>query len=231
VSVHFKSIFVDDIDENNINEIGISGKENIYFIELNSSANQITPSIVDYYCIDSTQNYLEWKSNNLLTRIFKGSSLNSIELYDSTFNNYYIDSVNSSEINFYTIETKDILENNVSSKSKIISIFSHAPGNFNSLEISNAKSIKIDFSLPIDKNSVKLSNFLINNKNPNSVILRSDKSLIIFPNSDLSNGNHKFEFRNIRDIYNTPFQDSTINFSVNIEKNNEILHFTSFHSE
>ncbi|MBK8946463.1 MAG: S8 family serine peptidase [Ignavibacteriae bacterium] len=224
-NVNSQSIFWGDIDENGINEIGIPQNDLINFFELNNKSEIITPQIIDYYSIDSIKSYFEWKSENSQTIIYKGKNPQNLAKYDSTFNNYYIDSVSSNETYFYAIQIKNILNNSVSNKSKIISIFSHAPGNFISLKILNQNSIELLFSIHVDKSSIKLNNIFINDENPNSFVFSSEKSLIIFTNSKLESDDNNLIFKNFRDIYNTPFPDSSINFQTDFNNftENELL--------
>ncbi len=215
--VNSQSIFIGDLDGNNLKEISIPNSNFTKFRELDSGSTQlIAPVITDSYSIDSTHNYFSWQNdNNFKTKVYKWGEL----AYDSTFANYFIDNVKSNTITSYYIEFYDQFNNVISSKSNLISIYSHQPGRFDSIEILNNKSLKMTFTLPINVDNLRIENLKIDENNPSSIAESSENSLILSTQDILLNGEHSFSFKNVRDKYNTPIKDSTITF--NVDFNND----------
>lgn len=215
-NVNSQSIFVGDLDENGITEIGIPNGDKIFFKEFIEDDRIKPPLITDYYSLDSQQIYFEWSNNNNPVYITKIDEEQNSILYDSTNNGYYVDKVtpntyNKYFINYYDKNSGAIISNN----SKTIEVFAHAPGEVKNLIIINNKSIELYFSQPINSKEINLSNFLFDDENnPSTVVASSEYSYLITSNNSLNSGLHTISIKDIRDYYNTPFKNTTLSFEI-----------------
>lgn len=220
-NVNSQSIFIGDIDNNGIDEIGIPNGDKIFFNEFVDDGLISPPIITDYYSLDNERIYFEWETNLSPVYIYKHLENENFTLYDSTSANIYIDSVNSLTNYYYTFQYYDI--NNhapISLKSSPIKVFSHTPGKITDLLVLNSKNIEISFSYPITKDNLKIESFLFNeNEFANSVAFKNQEQIIVNLTNDLKEGSNQLFIKGIRDIYNTPIRDTLIEFNV-LQNNN-----------
>ena len=115
----------------------------------------------------------------------------------------------------YLVEYHDQNDSSIiSQRSNVVNIFSHAPGEVKDIIVNNNKQIEIIFTQPVEKNKLRISNFLIDNNSPSSVSVASDNSYLITFTEKLSVGNHQLSINNLRDFYNSPMNDTIITFDV-----------------
>jgi len=214
-NVNSQSIFIGDLDQNGIDEFAIPNNNRLNFYEFDSNNLLHAPIITDYYSIDTNKIFIEWSKDNLPTYIFRGTSSNQQELYDSSLTNNYADEfVEANRNYFYSIANFDPIENKlISLKSKIVNVYSHAPTIIREVKVNNNKNIELFFSERIENNRTGLQNFIFDEQSiPSSVRLSSQNSLLVTSEDELDLGDHTISLKNIRDFYNSPIEDTTIIF-------------------
>jgi len=215
-NVNSQSIFAGDIDNNRINEIGIPNDDEIYFHEFVNDDKIVPPLVLDYYSIDSQHIYIEWKNDDNPVYLFRGTDQDNLVLYDSTSARNYMDQVIRGVTYFYSFQYYNIIDKSkISLKSFPIEIFSHQPGYFSKINVLNASSFEIIYTQPINKKSLKLNNFRIDAQLiPNSITAVSSNQILINTSVPLEEGDHSLSINYLRDIYNTPLVDTTINYTI-----------------
>ncbi len=215
--VNTQSILVGDLDNNGYNEISIPNisLEETDFYDFNSFLFS-HPIIEEYYSIDSTHNYIKWQNDNKAVKIFYGTDSNNLLQTDTTSNNTYItnslpNSITYYSLAFYNKETGELL----SDKSKVISIYTHAPAKIKSVNVFTPKDIEILFNKRINTKELLLRNFRIDTDIiPNSIQPSSQYSIMLHFSNNLEIGTHLVNIKSLRDYYNSPIADTTLQFSV-----------------
>jgi len=225
--VNSQSTFAGDLDNNGITEIGIPEGNNLFFHEFVDDALLSPPNITDFYSLDSQSVFITWSESEQPVYIYKGKSVNEISLYDSTFSNSYIDSVESNVNVYYTLKFYDKLTKEINShQSKTVEIFSHSPAKYVKHVVLNNRSIQIFFSNKINTKETRRQNFLIDDlAMPNSVKNSSEYSYLITLDDSIKAGNHFLSIINMRDFYNSPIIDTTLYFELDeiIEEENKLF--------
>ena len=220
-NVNSQSIFIGDLDNNGIDEIGIPNGDKIFFNEFVDDGLISPPIINDYYSLDKEKIYFEWGTNSSPIYIYRHLENENFILYDSTSSDNYIDTVNSSTDYFYTFQYYDISTHSpISRKSAAIKVFSHNPGEVSDLIVLNNNAVELSFSIPIDRGKLKIDSFIFNeNEIVNSVAVKNQKQIIVNTVNFLKEGSNQLFIKGIRDIYNTPIKDTLIEFNV-LQNNN-----------
>jgi Subtilase family len=214
-NVNSQSIFIGDLDENGINEIGIPNGDKIFFHEFVDDGLIPPPVISDFYSIDSQNVYFEWK-NDYAVYVYKGTNSDNLTLFDSTESNHYLDTVMANNYYYYALQFFDQVSNVPLSRiSKPKEIFAHAPGKVSDLRVLNSKNIELSFNQPIEIDEIRNNNFLFDSmSNSISIVPSTNYSLLVIPKFELPVGEHSLSILNLRDRYNTPFRDSTLLFTI-----------------
>ena len=215
--VNSQSIFLGDLDENGITEVGVPQGDKLYFQEFVEDVRISPPILTDYYSLDSNRIFIEWNNNDhpvYISRIgIDGST--SKERFISVSTTNFIDSVEPNVYYKYLLEYHDPNDSSIiSSWSNVITVFSHAPGEVKEIVVNNNKKIELIFTQPVKKKEVHLNSFLIDNKLLSSVAVTSDNSYHLTFSQELSVGDHLLTINNFRDFYNSPIKDTTLTFEV-----------------
>ena len=214
--VNSQSIFVGDLDDHGIKEVGIPSGDKLYFQEFSEDGRISPPIITDYYSLDSNRIYIEWNISDypvFVSRIGKGNSA-SKPRFTSVSTNSYIDTTEPNLTYDYLVEYHNPKDSTIISKwSNIVTLHSHAPGKVRNIVLFNNNKLEISFTQPIETKNVKLINFLVDNDQyPSSVSSSSEYSYILTLPDSILEGNHSLTINNLRDYYNTPYNDTTISF-------------------
>jgi hypothetical protein len=79
--------------------------------------------------------------------------------------------------------------------------------------------MEISFSNPVEPVPTNLQSFLINDDLiPTSVTIKGNDSYLLGFNRELENGSHIIRIKGLRDYYNSPIPDTTVEFNININK-------------
>ncbi len=211
---NLQSIFIGDLDDNGFSDLGISNTSNgkLEFYDFNNDLIS-KPVIEDFYSIDSTHNFIKWKNDdNKPVKIFYGDAPDNLILTDTISGNTYLANVQPQTTTYYSIafynkQTGELL----SGKSKIFSIYSHAPAKIVLVKAITQKSLEVQFTGRISAKEIYLNKFRIDSSiTPNSLEAGSQYSIILHLKYNLSVGQHKLQIVNLRDFYNSPVSNNNV---------------------
>ena len=223
--VNSKNIFVGDLDNNGIKDIGLSSIDSVRFFEMNTSNNLTIPVITKGYSKDSNHIYIEWKGNGNIFRIFRNDSIKNLTLIDSTSDNYYMDSVLSNRYYFYSVQSYDNAKNKYSGLSNVKKIFSHQPAKLINVDAKSSKNLIAEFNSKISGRVTKVIDFVVDSSiYPNSVIINNDNSYLLNFIPQLKAGLHSLKVNGLVDFYGSPVDSNSINFTVStVEQKSEFF--------
>ena len=215
--INTENIFSGDINQNGINEIGLQTPNGFKFYEFGESNKALAPSIVSGYSMDSTRIKINWNGSAQSYYIYKGETEQSITLFDSTNQLFYIDSdvLNEKEY-FYKLQSFDqTKQNKYSDLTQTIKIYSHQPASIKEIENSSHSTLLVTFSNLVNNTIENLQSFeILNVGYPNSISAASQNSYLLTFKNNLPAGEHKLIIKSIKDYYGSPMLTDTISFNV-----------------
>ncbi len=215
--INTENIFAGDINNNNVNEIGLQSAQGFRFYEFSESNKAFTPSNLFGYSLDSTRIKIQWSGAGQKYYIYRGETEQTISLYDSTAQLFYIDNkVVNKKIYFYQIQAFDQnKQNNFSDLTFSIKIYSHQPANITKIKNDSPSTLLISFSDLINNTIENLLSFeVVNFGFPNSISAASQNSYLLTFKNDLPVGENKLIIKNINDYYGSPIYTDTLLFNV-----------------
>jgi len=230
-NINSNSIFVGDLNRNGVPEVAFPTNQGINFYEFAESNSAATPYNLSGFSEDSTKIKLEWDGTGNKFYIYRGMDQNSLNLFDSTFVNGYIDTnVINSKNYFYSVESYNPAKQYaLSNLSYVINVFSHQPSRLISAKSEGQKSVQINFSNRIDNKLQNLNSFTVDNFNfPNSISVPNEFSYLLNFEPAISPGIHKIIVNDIKDFYGSPISNDTISFAVDSTVQTANFYITSF---
>lgn len=214
-----KNVFMGDLNQNGVTEIGLRINNEFKFFEFSGSDRIIPPANVQGYSIDSNTIKITWISENQKFYIYRGITSENLVLIDSTFEKFYFDNqVEANKYYFYAVQAYDAARVEPLSKiSKIIEVYSHQPAKLVNAINNNANTVIITFSEKIKNTVENLQSFyLANSGNPNSVSPSDQYSYLLTFSNPLREGTNTIYVSKLRDYYNSPVSDDSLTFNVNL---------------
>ncbi|MFN3694502.1 MAG: T9SS type A sorting domain-containing protein, partial [Ignavibacterium sp.] len=223
-NINSNSILVTDFNSNYIPEIAFPNSNGIDFYEFASSYKTPTPFAVDGYSIDSSNVKLSWISEGEKFIIYKGTSSENLTPFDSANTNFYIDnSVTDNTYYYYSVQAynSNYTEPH-SGLSKIIVVYVHNPAKVVRVDATTSKNIIVRFDNKIKSTIENLHAFEVKNFGyPNSITPADQFSYLLSFDSHLPEGMNSLIIKNLRDFYNSPIYQDTVNFNVVISPESE----------
>ena len=216
-NINSNSIFVGDLNFNNITEVGFPTSDGIDFYEFALSTKASMPNNVKGYSIDSNSVYLSWDGNVSKYYIYKGIRINQLDFVDSVTVNEFVDlQLNNNTSYFYSIEAYDPSKPNpLSSLSPAIEVFVHVPGRVDTAYSTSEKSVTVVFSEKMNNTIENLNSFRLNDTEyPNSISPASQYSYLLTFRNSIPVGVNKLFVNNIKDLYGSPVSDTTFQFTM-----------------
>ena len=130
-NINSNSIYVGDLNNNNVLEVAFPTNQGINFYEFTVSKKASTPFDVNGFSIDSTSIFLSWQGGVDQYYIYRGLSADGLSLLDSVIaETQYVDfNLNQNTNYYYAIQAFDLSkEDPYSNLSRIIEVYSHTPG-------------------------------------------------------------------------------------------------------
>lgn len=230
-NINSNSILVSDFNRNYIPEIAFPSPSGIDFYEFSTSYKTPIPFNVDGYSLDSVTVKLSWIGNGEKYIIYKGDSFNNLIRYDSVFTNYYYDlNVNNNTTYFYAVQAyNSLFPESYSGLSQAIGIYVHPPSKVINVQATTPRNIIVKFDNKIKTTIENLQAFEVNNFGyPNSIAPNDQFSYLLSFNNDLPHGLNKLIIKNLRDYFNSPINQDTLEFSVSILPQNEEFFITGY---
>lgn len=212
-----ENVFVGDLNQNGVKEIGLKLNEKFSFFEFSNSNRAAIPGHVKGYSIDSSTIQISWTSDAPIFSIFKGTSKNNLDSIGLITERFYFDnSVQANQTYYYAIKAYDPGKTEpLSGMSEIIEVYSHTPAKPISAASNSKNSIIVKFSEKMKNTIENLQAFnIIGAGYPNSVTANDQYSYLLSYNAYLSSGEQKIIIKDIKDAYNSPVADDTLTFAV-----------------
>lgn len=218
-NINSNSILVSDFNGNHVPEIALPTSNGIEFYEFASGYKTPTPFALDGYSLDSTTVSLKWISASEKFIIYKGTSVDNLLPYDSVFTDTYIDNLVSDKTTYYyAVQAYDSkFPESYSGLSKAIKVYVHNPAKAIQVDAINSRNLIVRFNDKIKTTIENLESFEILNLGfPNSISPSDQFSYLVSFDLQLPAGLHSLVVKNLRDFYNSPVNQDTLNFTVTI---------------
>ena len=216
-NINSNSIFVGDLNRNNVPEVAFPTETGIKFIEFAVSNKAGTPYNLSGYSIDSTSVQLSWSGSGQFYYIYRGLSADSLILIDSSGTTEYIDDqVASQKEYYYSVQGYDVTKpEHLSNLSPAVLVYIHAPGRVVSVISRTRKNIQVTFSERVNNTIENLESFLVSGIGyPNSVSPANQYSYVLSYSSDLPVGENTLITSRLKDFYGSPIPSDTTVFNV-----------------
>ncbi len=230
-NINSNTIFIGDLNENNVTEVAFPTDNGITFSEFTLSNQPSVPYNISGFSLNENSTKLNWSGIGSSFRIFRGDDNINLFLIDSSNTNEYIDlNLDSNKDYFYAIEAVDYSKPlPYSSKSQVIKVFTHSPGKLLSAESKSSKSLVVKFSEKINTTIENLESFEIKNFGfPNSISPYDQFSYLLSFNNSLPLGSNTLYVNNLKDAYGSPIENDSISFIANEIVKTEDFFISSF---
>ncbi len=230
-NINSNSIFISDLNQNGVLEVGFPYSDRIEFSEFVTSNYVSTPINVVGYSISSSTVQLGWNSNAPKFYIYKGLNRANIELIDSTSAPAYYDTnVILDSTYYYSIKAFDSSKPEpLSGMSSVVEVYAHTPAKPTNAISNSSKSVIVRFSEKMKNTIENLQAFEIQNVGyPNSVTANDQYSYLLSFRENLPVGDQKIIVKNIKDFYNSPIVTDSLTFTVIERPEVETFYISSF---
>jgi len=215
-NINSNSIFIGDLNNNNVPEIAFPTDLGINFYEFTISKKASTPYNVNGYSIDSTSIFLSWQGSVDQYYIYRGLAADNLILIDSVIaQTQYGDFNLTKNTNYYyAIQAFDLSkEDPYSNLSKVIEVYCHTPGKVISVTASSQKTVAVKFSEKMNNTIENLQAFKLNgNVIPNSIAPASQYSYLVTFRDEIPVGTNLLSVSDLRDLYGSPIQPTDTTF-------------------
>ncbi len=230
-NINSNSVFISDLNQNGVLEIGFPYSNRIEFSEFAISNYTSTPLNFTGYSISSSTVQLKWLSSAPKFYIYKGLDHTNLELIDSaTASVYYDEGIMVDSTYYYAVKAYDSSKPEpLSGMSNIIEVYAHTPAKpINAVSNSNTSAI-VSFSEKMNNTIEYLQSFEIENFGyPNSITANDQYSYLISFKQNLPAGEQKIIVNNLKDFYSSPIEKDTLTFTVVAQPEVETLYISSF---
>jgi hypothetical protein len=230
-NINSNSIFVGDLNKNNVPEVAFPTETGIRFIEFAVSNKASTPYNLSGYSIDSTSINLSWSGSGQYYYVYRGLSKDSLILIDSSATQDYSDSPVQARTNyFYAVQGYDVSKPDpLSSLSSAIKVYAHTPGKIVSVVGRTRKNIQVTFSERVNNTIENLQSFkVVGFGYPNSVSPANQYSYILSYNNNIPAGQNTLIVSKLKDYYGSPISTDTTLFNVDSVNTPEEFFVSSF---
>ncbi len=230
-NINSSSIFVGDLNKDGVPEVAFPTSSGINFYEFAPSNHASTPFNLLGYSIDSTLIKLNWTGNSGKYLIFRGTSQDSLVLYDSTSITSYFDSKVKTGVNyFYGVRAYDQTKQNpLSNLSQTIDVYSHNPAKIINVKYVSPNNLLVTFSNRINNKIDNLNSFQVLNCGfANSISSASQYSYLLSFTSNFAVGKNILFENNLNDFFGSPILPDTIEFYVDTSSSVSNFYITNF---
>ncbi|MGB5529364.1 MAG: S8 family serine peptidase, partial [Ignavibacteriaceae bacterium] len=217
-NINSNSIFIGDMNNNNVPEVAFPTDQGINFFEFTVSSKASTPFNVSGFSIDSSSIFLSWQGNVDQYYIYRGLSSDNLILTDSVLAiNEYVDFNLVKNTNYYyAIQSFDLSkEDPYSNLSRIVEIYCHTPGKVDTAISRSRNTIIVRFTEKMSNTIENLQAFKLNNSVfPNSISPASQFSYLLTFREEIPVGQNELLVDGLRDLYGSAIQIDTITFNM-----------------
>ncbi len=231
-NINSNSVFIGDLNRNNIPEVAFPTETGIKFVEFAVSNKAGTPYNLAGYSIDSVSIHLSWSGSGQFYYIYRGLSSDSLFLTDSSGTTEYTDShdIFPGKEYSYAVQGYDVTKPDpLSNLSPVLAVYSHAPGRVISVISQTRKNIQVTFSERVNNTIENLESFqVVGVGYPNSVSPANQYSYVLSYNNNLPVGTNTLITRDLKDFYGSPIISNTTLFNVDSVYTPEEFFISSF---
>lgn len=216
-NINSNSIFVGDLNHNNVKEVGFPTSSGINFYEFASSNKASTPYNLSGYSIDSSHIYLTWEGNGTSYYIYRGTDKDHLLKIDSVSTRNYDTIQVAGKGNYYfSLQSVDNTKQfPVSDISSVLAIFSHTPAKVISVTSRSANTVIVNLSDQINNKIDNLQSFSLSGSvYPNSISPLSQYSYLLTFKDRLPTGSDTLFVKFLTDHYGSPVPQDAIPFNV-----------------
>lgn len=215
-NINSNSIFIGDLNNNNVPDIAFPTDQGINFYEFTISKKASTPYNVNGYSIDSTSIFLSWQGNVDEYFIYRGISPDDLDSIGYVFpSTQFVDSYLEPNTNYYyAIQAFDLSkEDPYSNLSKVIEVYCHNPGKVISVTGNSSKTVTVKFSEKMSNTIENLQAFKLNETVfPNSIAPASQYSYLVTFRDEIPVGTNLLSVSGLRDLYGSIIQPTDTTF-------------------
>jgi subtilisin family serine protease len=215
-NINSNSIFVGDLNNNNVPEIAFPTDQGINFYEFTISKKASTPYNLNGFSIDSTSIFLSWQGSVDQYYIYRGLSADNLTLIDSVISAVqYVDfNLNKNTNYYYGIQAFDLSkEDPYSNLSRVIEVYCHTPGKVISVTGTSSNTVTVKFSEKMNNTIENLQAFKLNgNVFPNSISPASQYSYLVTFRDEIPVGTNLLSVSGLRDLYGSIIQPTDTTF-------------------
>jgi hypothetical protein len=219
-NINSNSIFVGDLNFNNVPEIAFPTDRGINFYEFAGSNKASTPFNLSGFSIDATTVSLEWQGSADQYNIYRGTSRENLVLIDSVFINQYSDiNLNTNEMYYYAVQAFDLAKPDpYSNLSSVLGVYSHVPGVVESVTPTSSKTLTVKFTEKMSNTIENLQAFKLMSPGfsepviPNSISPANQFSYLLTFRNDIPIGTNQLFIDDLKDLYHSPIPPDVIEF-------------------
>jgi hypothetical protein len=215
-NINSNSIFIGDLNHNNVPEVGFPTSNGIKFFEFANSNKASTPYNLAGYSIDSTHINLTWNGSGDLYYIFQGTDKDHLIKIDSVESRTYVSTVAAAKFYYYTVQSMELSKQfPVSDLSGVLEVYSHTPAKVISVTSSSPTTVIVKLSDRMNTKIEDLRSFILLGVGyPNSISPASEFSYLVTFKNKLPIGLNKLAVNGLNDHYGSPVPQDTISFNV-----------------
>jgi hypothetical protein len=216
-NINSNSIFIGDLNHNNVKEVGFPTSNGINFYEFAFSNKATTPYNLSGFSIDSTHIYLTWDGSGTLYYIYRGSDKDHVLKIDSVSAHSYDTIQVAGKGNYYfSIQSVDNTKPiPLSDTSSVLEVYSHTPSRVISVISKSANSIIVTLSDQINNKIDNLQSFSLSGSvYPNSISPASQYSYLLTFKDKLPVGADTLFVKALIDHYGSSVPQDAIPFVI-----------------
>jgi subtilisin family serine protease len=219
-NINSNSIFVGDLNFNNVPEVAFPTDQGISFYEYTVSDKASTPFNLSGFSIDATTVSLEWQGSADQYYIYRGTSPENLILIDSVFVPQFTDiNLNTNQYYYYAVQAFDLAKDDpYSNLSGILEVYSHIPGEVESVTLTSSKTLTVKFTEKMSNTIENLQAFKLMNAGfsqpviPNSISPSNQFSYMLTFREDIPIGSNQLFINDLKDLYRSPIPSDVIDF-------------------
>ena len=219
-NINSNSVFVGDLNFNNVPEVAFPTDQGISFYEFTVSTKASTPFNLSGFSIDATTVSLEWQGSADQYNIYRGSSPENLMLIDSVFVPQFTDiNLNTDQYYYYAVQAFDLTKPDpYSNLSGVLEVYSHIPGEVERVTPTSSKTLTVKFTEKMSNTIENLQAFKLMNAGfeqpviPNSISPANQFSYLLTFREDIPVGSNQLYINDLKDLYRSPIPSDVIDF-------------------
>ena len=229
-NINSNSIFIGDLNHNNVKEVGFPTSNGINFYEFASSNKAYTPYNVSGFSNDSVSINLTWNGSGNYYYIYRGLDKDHLIKIDSVSSRNYTSIVPVKGNYYFAVQSVDLSKQfTVSDISGVVIIYAHTPAKVISVVSKSPTTVLVQLSDIINNKIDDLRSFiLLGTGFPNSISPSSQFSYLLTFRDRIPIGLNKLAVNGLLDHYGSPVPQDTISFTIDSVFVNSEFFITSY---